>query len=52
MRNIVTRLWTDDAGFVVSTELVLASTQLVIGITVGQAAAEPVELDSGSDIEF
>lgn len=36
MRNMLTRLWVDDAGFVVSTELVLAATLLVIGITVGQ----------------
>lgn len=36
MRNFLTRLWVDDAGFVVSTELVLASTLLVIGITIGQ----------------
>ncbi len=29
------RLWTDDAGFVVSAELVLIATILVIGILVG-----------------
>ena len=29
------RLWTDDAGFVVSAELVLVATILVIGILVG-----------------
>ena len=37
MRNMLTRLWADDAGFVVSTELVLAATLLVIGLTIGQA---------------
>lgn len=29
------RLWNDDAGFVVSFELVLVATVLVIGLTVG-----------------
>ena len=37
MRNLAQRLWQDDAGFVVSTELVLVATLLVIGITVGQS---------------
>ena len=34
--NFVWKLWRDDSGFVVSTELVLTTTLLVLGITVGQ----------------
>jgi hypothetical protein len=37
MRKLAMRLWRDDAGFVVSTELVLVATILVIGVTIGQA---------------
>lgn len=37
MRKLALRLWQDDAGFVVSTELVLVATILVIGSIVGQA---------------
>lgn len=33
--NIVRRIWNDDAGFVVSAELVLVSVILVIGMIVG-----------------
>lgn len=35
MYNLVNRLWSDDAGFVVSSELVLIATVLVIGLLVG-----------------
>ena len=33
--NLVTRLWNDEAGFVVSTELMIVATVLVIGMLVG-----------------
>jgi len=33
--NVLHRLWTDEAGFVVSTELVLVATTLVVGMLVG-----------------
>lgn len=33
--NLVRRFWADDAGFVVSTELALIATILVIGLIVG-----------------
>jgi len=33
--KLLRRLWTDEAGFVVSTELVLVATVLVIGLLVG-----------------
>lgn len=36
MRQLLSRLWSDDAGFVVSTELVLVATLLVVGVTIGQ----------------
>ena len=36
--KVLHRLWADDAGFVVSTELVLVATILVIGLIVGLTA--------------
>jgi HAMP domain-containing protein len=33
--RVLHRLWADDAGFVVSTELVLVATVLVIGLVLG-----------------
>ena len=33
--NLVNRLWSDEAGFVVSTELMIVATVLVIGMLVG-----------------
>jgi Flp pilus assembly pilin Flp len=33
--NLVHRLWNDEAGFIVSTELALIATVLVIGMVVG-----------------
>ncbi len=33
--NVLHRLWADEAGFVVSTELVLVATTLVVGMLVG-----------------
>ena len=33
--KLLQRLWTDEAGFVVSSELVLVATMLVIGLVVG-----------------
>ena len=49
MRNMLTLLWTDDAGFVVSTELVLASTLLVVGITIGQATLRDAVISEIAD---
>ena len=37
MLNIVQRLWSEDAGFVVSSELVLVATIMVIGLLAGLA---------------
>lgn len=49
MRNLAQRLWQDDAGFVVSTELVLVATLLVIGITVGQATLRDAVISELAD---
>ena len=35
--TVLQRLWADDAGFIVSTELVLVATTLAIGMIVGLA---------------
>ncbi len=35
MKQMLMRLWSDDAGFVISTELVLVATILVLGVIVG-----------------
>lgn len=49
MRNLAQRLWQDDAGFVVSTELVLVATLLVIGITVGQSTLRDAVISELAD---
>ncbi len=38
MHQVLTRLWQDDAGFVISAELILVATIVVIGLIVGLAA--------------
>lgn len=38
MKNIVSRLWNDDNGFIVSAELVLVATIVVIGMITGLVA--------------
>lgn len=35
MKSMVVRLWNDEAGFVISSELVLVATILVLGVIVG-----------------
>jgi hypothetical protein len=35
MTNVLKALWNDDAGFVISTELILVSTIAVLGLMVG-----------------
>ena len=49
MRNLAQRLWQDDAGFVVSTELVLVATILVIGILVGQSTLRDAVISELAD---
>lgn len=38
MRNFLSQLWSDECGFVVSSELVFVATLLVIGLTTGFSA--------------
>jgi|SaaInl7_100m_RNA_FD_contig_21_665351_length_1048_multi_26_in_0_out_0_1 hypothetical protein len=49
MRKLAMRLWRDDAGFVVSTELVLVATILVIGVTIGQATLRDAVISELAD---
>ena len=50
MRNMLTRLWADDAGFIVSTELMITATLLVIGFTVGQATLRDAVISELADL--
>lgn len=36
--NVMNRLWNDEAGFIISTELMIIATILVLGMIVGLAA--------------
>jgi len=47
--KIAQRFWQDDAGFLVSTELVLVSTILVIGILIGQATLRDAVISELAD---
>src|SRR5262245_59077784 len=38
MSHLITRFWKDDAGFIISAELVLIATILVLGLIVGLTA--------------
>lgn len=50
MRNMLTRLWADDAGFIISTELMTTATLLVIGLLVGQATLRDAVLSELGDL--
>jgi len=50
MRNLVTRLWRDEAGFVVSTELVLIATIVVIGLVTGLTAVRDAVVEELADV--
>ena len=47
---IVSRIWKDDAGFVVSIELILISTIAVIGLITGLAAIRNAVVSELSDV--
>jgi hypothetical protein len=49
MRNLAMRLWQDDAGFVVSTELVLIATIIVLGALVGQSTLRDAVISELAD---
>lgn len=50
MRNMLTRLWADDAGFIISTELMITATLLVIGMLVGQVTLRDAVLSELGDL--
>lgn len=50
MRNLVMRLWRDEAGFVVSTELVLIATIVVIGLVTGLTAVRDAVVEELADV--
>ena len=48
--NLVYRLWSDEAGFIVSTELALIATILVIGLIVGLTSIRDQVVQELADI--
>ncbi|PQO43089.1 Flp family type IVb pilin [Blastopirellula marina] len=48
--QLVKRLWNDEAGFIVSTELILIATIVVIGLVVGLAAVRDAVTAELSDV--
>ncbi len=50
IKTCLKNLWQDDAGFVVSSELVLIATILVIGIIAGQAALRDAVVGELADV--
>jgi len=50
VKNCLKSLWQDEAGFVVSSELVLIATILVIGIIAGQTAIRDAVVGELADV--
>jgi hypothetical protein len=50
MKNIVSRLWSEEAGFVISTELVLVATILVLALVVGLATVRDAIIQELADV--
>lgn len=48
--KVLGKLWSDDAGFVVSAELILVATVAVIGLLVGLAAVRDGVISELSDV--
>lgn len=48
--TVLHRLWADEAGFVVSTELILVATILVIGMVVGLATVRDAVVQELADV--
>jgi hypothetical protein len=48
--RVLHRLWADEAGFVVSTELILVATILVIGMVVGLATVRDAVVSELADV--
>ena len=50
MKNLVMRLWRDEAGFVVSTELILIATIVVIGLITGLTTVRDAVVHELADV--
>ncbi len=50
MKNLVMRLWHDEAGFVVSTELILIATIVVIGLITGLTTVRDAVVHELADV--
>ena len=50
MKNLVMRLWRDEAGFVVSTELILIATIVVIGLITGLTTVRDAVVTELADV--
>ena len=50
MKSIASKLWNDDAGFVVSIELILIATIAVIGLIAGMTAVRDGVVSELSDV--
>ncbi len=50
MNSIAQRLWNDDAGFIVSIELILLSTIAIIGLIAGMASVRDAVVSELSDV--
>ncbi|TWT39609.1 Flp family type IVb pilin [Blastopirellula retiformator] len=48
--SLLKRLWNDEAGFIVSTELILIATIVVIGLIVGLASVRDAVTSELSDV--
>jgi hypothetical protein len=49
MKNLAMRLWRDEAGFVISTEIILVTTILLLGLIVGLATFRDAVLEELAD---
>ncbi len=50
MRNLMNRLWKDEGGFVISFELILIATLLVLGIIVGLTSVRNATVNELSEL--
>ena len=50
MKDLMHQLWQDEAGFIVSSELVLIATLLVIGVIVGMSEVQHAVVSELNDV--
>jgi Flp pilus assembly pilin Flp len=50
MKNVIRKLWNDEAGFIVSVELILVATILVIGLVAGMTQLRDAVLSEFADM--